>query len=150
MSNIITTRHHLQQLVIAARNIQQRLDDGTIGRAFGDGSEDDAHTAVSAFDNLDKAATLVAGEDKIASPFLRYRREILADTPAGKRLRMLALNLYSEATPVSLRRIFTYCDDHHMRIALECIVHFANHGDRDSHFMGLALEITQEYVEVAA
>lgn len=150
MSHIISTRQHLQQLVIAARNIQQRLDDGTIGRAFGEGSDDDAHSAVSAFDNLDKAATLVASEDKIASPFLRYRREILAETPAGQRLRMLALNLYAEATPVSLRRIFSYCDEHHIRIALECIVHFAQHGDRDSHFMGLAMEIANEYVEVAA
>lgn len=150
MSNIITTRQHLQQLILAANAIQARLDDGTIGRAFGDGGEDDAHSAVCAFDNLKSAATLVAGEDKIASPFLRYRREILADTPAGKRLRMLTLNLYAEASPVSLRRVFTYCDEHHIRIALDCIVHFTNHGDRDSHFMGLAMEIAQEYVEVAA
>lgn len=150
MSYIITTRQHLQQLIVAARNVQRRIDDGTFNRAFGDGSDDDAHAAVSAFDNLDKAASLVAGEDKIASPFLRYRREIMADTPAGQRLRMLVLNLYAEATPVSLRRIFAYCDAHHIRIALECIVHFAEHGDRDSHFMGLAVEIANECTEVAA
>lgn len=143
MSNIITTRHHLQQLIIAANAVQARLDDGTIGRAFGDGSEDDAHSAVSAFDNLDKAATLVANEDKIASPFLRYRREILGKATIGTNLRSLVLNLWG-GKPSNLSRLFHEADEHHTRIALECLVHYSIHGENDSHFMGLASEIAGE------
>jgi len=154
MSNTIVTRHKLQRLLGAAANIQSLMHDGTLTAAWGEGDADQVHTAVTAFDTLTDAAAQVQAEQKAASPFLRYRREIMADSPAGARLRLLVLNLYSEAEPVSLRRIFQYCDEHNKRVAIECIAHFAIHGDRDSQFMGLAMEIAEaasnEPSEVAA
>lgn len=154
MSNTLVTRHKLQRLLGAAANLQSLMNDGTLTAAWGDGDADQVHAAVTAFDTLTDAAAQVLAEQKAASPFLRYRREIMAATPAGSRLRLLVLNLYSEAQAVSLRRIFEYCDEHNTRVALECIAHFSIHGDRDSQFMGLAMEIAEaasdEPIEVAA
>lgn len=154
ISNSIVTSHKLQRLLGAAANIQTLMSNGTLTAAWGEGDADQGHAAVTAFDTLTEAAAQVQAEQKAASPFLRYRREIMADTPAGARLRLLVLNLYSEAQAVSLRRIFEYCDEHNTRVALECIAHFAIHGDRDSQFMGMAMEIAEaasnEPSEVAA
>lgn len=143
MSNIVITKGNLSGLLAAAHNIQSLLDDGTLTAAWGEGKPDDINAAVAAFDTIASRAARIVAEDKAASPFLRYRNEIMTDTAAGIHLRRLVLNLYSEATPVSLRRIFTYCDAHHIRVALDCINHFANHGDRDSQFMTLAMEIAE-------
>lgn len=153
ISNTIITRHKLQRLLGAAANIQALLTNDTLTAAWGEGDAEQVHAAVTAFDTLAEAATQVQAEQKAASPFLRYRREIMVDDPGGDHLRLLVLNLYSEAQAVSLRRIFEYCDEQNTRVALECIAHFAIHGDRDSQFMSLAMEIAEscdEPSEVAA
>lgn len=143
MSNIIVTRGRLQRLIGAATHLQSLMNDGTLTAAWGEGEPEQINAAVTAFDTLTNVAALAAAEQKTASPFLRYRREIMADTPSGARLRLLVLNLYTEAAAVSLRRIFEYSDPFGIRIALECIVSFSEHGDRDSQFMGLAMEIVE-------
>lgn len=154
MSNIILTRGKLQRLIGAATHLQSLMNDGTLTAAWGEGDADQINQAVSAFDSLNNAAALAAAEQKTASPFLRYRREILANTASGAMLRLLVLNLYSEASFINLRAIIERCDPLGLRVALECIAHFTENGDRDSQFMTLAMEIAEaadeQPIEVAA
>jgi len=154
MNNTIITRGKLQRLIGAATNLQALMNDGTLTAAWGEGDADQINQAVTAFDALTNAAALAAAEQKTASPFLRYRREILADTPSGAMLRLLVLNLYSEASFINLRAIIERCDPLGIRVALECLTHFTEHGDRDSQFMTLAMEIAEatadQQCEVAA
>lgn len=149
MCHIIVKKPLLQRLVLAALHLQNLLDSGSLARAMSDNATDDKHAAVSAFDNLQEAARQVSSEDHGASPFLRYRREIMADTLAGEQLRALTLSLYGEAAMINLRSTLAKLNEPEQRIALELFVHFNNHGDRDRHFMNLALEII-EAGEVAA
>lgn len=137
----------VQQLLAAANTVQKLMDDGTMTAAFIDAfsKPEQTNTVSAAFDRLQECTKALASEQKHVSPFLRYRREILAETLAGQRLRMLVLNLYSEAQIVSLRRIFECCGDHEIRVALECIVYFSANGDRDSQFMTLAMEIAESF-----
>ena len=150
MSHIVCLAKHVQQLVAAARCVQEQIDNGTITKAFGDGLDDHVHTAVCAFDTLAKAADVVSADQKIASPFLRYRREILADNELGAQLRQLAISLFSSGTAIGLRQLFETAGEQNARIVLECLAHFAAHGDRDSHFMSLSTEICQELSQEAA
>lgn len=153
MTNTIITRSKLQRLIGAATHLQSLMTDGTLTAAWGEGDADQINAAVTAFDNLTSAAALAAAEQKTASPFLLYRREIMANPcPKGERLRKLVLNLYAGIEPVSLRRIAEHGDEHHRRIVLECIAGFFYEGDRDSQFMSLAMEIIEanELSEVAA
>lgn len=154
MSNIILTRGKLQRLIGAATHLQSLMNDGALTAAWGEGDADQINQAVSAFDNLTNATALAAAEQKTASPFLRYRREIFADTASGAMLRLLVLNLYSEASFINLRAIIERCDPLGLRVALECIAHFTENGDRDSQFMSLAMEIAEaadeQPIEVAA
>lgn len=143
MTNTLISRSKLQRLIGAATHLQSLMNDGTLTAAWGEGDADQINAAVTAFDTLTNAAALAAAEQKTASPFLRYRREIVAETPTGAALRLLVLNLYSEAQAVCLRTILAACDPLGIRIALECIVSFAEEGDRDSQFMGLAMEIAE-------
>lgn len=154
MSNIIIRKSHLQALLAAAHNIQALLDDSTLTAAWGEGKPDDINAAVSAFDNLANRARIVQDETGMeASPFLRYRNEIMAETPAGAYLRRLVLSLYC-GHPLTLRPMIERFGVHEIRVMLECLVSFTTHGDRDSQFMGLAMEITESAItqssEVAA
>lgn len=154
MSNVVVTKLNLERLLGCVADIHAMAEDGVLSAALFEHDADGLSETISALDKLVESSIQVRHEQKIVSPFLRYRREILADTPAGQRLRMLVLNLYSEAQAVSLRRIFEALGEHEMRVALECIAHFADNGDRDSQFMSLAMEIAEaishEAVEVAA
>lgn len=154
MSNVVVTKLNLERLLGCVADIHVMAEDGVLSAALFDHDVAGLSEIISALDKLVESSIQVRHEQKIVSPFLRYRREILADTPAGQRLRMLVLNLYSEAQAVSLRRIFEALGEHEMRVALECIAHFADNGDRDSQFMSLAMEIAEaishEAVEVAA
>ena len=91
----------VNQMIIAAQHLQELLKNGTLDAAMTGHDPDKTATAVTAFDRLHECTTRLAGEQKNVSPFLRYRSEIMAETPAGKRLRMLTLNLYAESEIIS-------------------------------------------------
>ncbi|WP_234085344.1 hypothetical protein [Azonexus sp. R2A61] len=151
---VIINKAKFDRLVGAVEQLQTLNADGTLAAAFAFNAEgDNVHKAVTAFDNLATATAVIRVETRNASPFLRYRREIIADTPSGAALRRLVLSLYGRhAAP--LRDLFEHFGEHESRVALECITSFATHGDRDSQFMGLGLEIGQaisdEPIEVVA
>lgn len=143
MQFTVLPKQSVAALVTAAQIIQQHMDDGIIGNAFCGDNTDHVQEAVTAFDRLNKAATELAAETKIASPFLRYRREIMASTPAGMALRLMVMSMYG-SQPVEIRAFFEHFGDHEIRVALECLTSFAANGDRDSQFMSLGLELSQD------
>ena len=140
MSYIVLSKQPLRALVTAARNLQGLMDAGTIGAAFNNGTPDQVNDAVSAFDNLAACATRISDADTIASPFLRYRREILGKYGTASHLRALVMNLWG-AQPANLSKLFMGADEHHTQIALECITHYSQYGENDTFFMTLASEI---------
>lgn len=154
MDHRIITANKLQRLLGAAANLQGLMDDGTLAAAFEARDPDCTNDAVTAFDALTTARVVVAGEIKTASPFLRYRREILAESTTGALLRRLVLSMYGTATTLNLRAVAERLDDTTARIALELLTAYLANGDRDSQFMSLAIEIaesiTHEPVEAAA
>lgn len=133
--------NNVKKLCIAARSVQQIINDGILPEAFGKNRNGEAHQAVVTFDALAKAEAIVAEEQKAISPFLRYRREILANSPAGEHLRDLVMNL-TGGYSVCLFDLFTVADAANVRIALECIVSAANNPQNDRHLSNLAAEIT--------
>lgn len=143
MSLTIIDKTHLRALIEAARNIQNLMNDGTITAAFDTGNDEQIHTTVSAFDNLTNCAARVSEQDKTASPFVRYRREILGHYETAGRLRALVLNLYGGAE-CNLSHLFWHADEHHTRIALECIASYTQYGENDTFFMSLASELMEK------
>lgn len=140
----------VQRLILATQHVQNLLNNGTLNNAFGENNPDDINTAVAAFDRLQQASTALANEEKIVSPFLRYRQEILGDYETASRLRCLVLNLWG-GQQANLGRLFMEADERHTRIALECIVSYTTYGKKDSHFMDMASEILEmQQSEVAA
>lgn len=148
MSYIVLSKQPLRALVTAARNLQGLMDAGTIGAAFNNGTPDDINDTISALDNLAACATRIDDADTIASPFLRYRREILGNYSTAEHLRALVMNLWG-GQPANLSKLFTGADEHHTRIALECIAHYSQHGENDTFFMTLASEILDQQIEDA-
>lgn len=142
MSHIVTDKQTLRALIEAAHCIQKLMDDGTITAAFDNGGEEQAHETVSAFDNLTACATRVSAQDKIASPFVRYRREILGNYETAQRLRALVMNLWG-GQAVNLGLLLAGADQQHIRIALECIAHYSQYRENDTFFMSLASEILE-------
>ena len=145
MSHIVTDKQTLRALVEAAHCIQKLMDDGTIAAAFdaSNGTGEQVHATVSAFDNLTACATRVAAQDKIASPFLRYRREILGHYETAQRLRALVMNLWG-GQAVNLGLLLAGADELHIRIAIECIAHYSQYRENDTFFMSLASEILDD------
>jgi hypothetical protein len=143
MSLTIIDKTHLRALIEAARNIQNLMNDGTITAAFDTGNDEHIHTTVSAFDNLTNCAARVSAQDKTASPFVRYRREILGHYETAGRLRALVLNLWGGAE-CNLSQLFSHADELHTRIALECIASYSQYGENDTFFMTLATEIMEQ------
>lgn len=149
MSHIVTDKTSLRALVEAARNIQKLMDDGTITAAFDTGNDEQIHTTISAFDNLAACAARVSAQDKTASPFIRYRREILGNYETAQRLRAMVMNLWG-GQPANLSQLFRGADPHHTRIALECIAHYSQYGENDTFFMTLASEILDDMPAIIA
>lgn len=150
MCFIVLPKPPVQRLMVAALHVQNQLDNGTLTAAWGEGKPDQINAAVTAFDRLQEAVTALGNEEKIVTPFLRYRQEILGHYETAERLRSLVLNLWA-GQPVNLSLLFMGADERHTRIALECIVSYTQHGENDSHFMGLASEIAEmRHGEVAA
>lgn len=142
MCFIALPRPPVQQLIVAAQHIQNLMENGTLAAAFSDGNQDQTATAITGFDRLQEAATRLAGEQKAVTPFLRYRREILADNNTAAHLRDLVLNLWG-GRPANLSLLFMGADEHHTRVALECIASYSTHGENDSQFMMLSSEIAE-------
>lgn len=139
---IVLPKRTVDNLLEAAVRIHTLMDDSTIGNAFCGGTAEQVHDAITAFDNLDAAAKALSAEQKTASPFLRYRREILGNYDTARRLRDMVLNLWG-GQPANFSLLFHGADEHHTRIALECIVSFTHLGENDSQFMSLAAEIIE-------
>lgn len=132
----IYKQSNVMKLCLAGQNVQKIIDDGTLPEAFDKNRHGEAHKSVVAFDLLAKAVAVVIDEHKEVSPFLRYRREILADTDIGSILRELVLNL-GGGVSVDLFELLTVADDHHTRIALECIADAARHPVGYTHIIEL-------------
>lgn len=147
----IYKQSNVRKLCMAARNVQQIIDDGTLPEAFNKNRNGEAHRAVVAFDVLATTAAAVIEEQKDVSPFLRYRREVLADGDMAKHLRALLFNLWGGRQGLNLSLLFMNADEHHTRIALEMITSYTRHGENDPQFMALAAEIRDmECVEAAS
>lgn len=142
MSHITLNKHPLHALLAAAKNIQAQMDNGNIAAAFNDGTPDQVNDTISAFDNLAACAKRVELADKLTSPFLRYRREILGHYTTASHLRALVLNLWG-GFPANLSALFMNADEHHTRIALELITSYTNYGENDSQFMSLGMELAE-------
>lgn len=154
MCYIVLPRTPVRKLLGAAQNVQSLIDDGTLAAAFGKPDGSNATTlAVTAFDVLSDGAAnlLLLTEMQDLSPFLRYRREVLAEGDMAQHLRALVLNLWGGLPGLNLFVMFINADEHHTRIALEMIASYTRHGECDPQFMALAAEIRgMETIEEAA
>ena len=142
MSHITLNKRPLHALLAAAHNMQAQMNNGSIPAAFGDGTPDQVNDTISAFDNLAACAKRVELADKLTSPFLRYRREILGNYTTAAHLRDLVLNLWG-GSPANLSALFQGADEHHTRIALELITSYTNYRANDSQFMSLGMELAE-------
>lgn len=142
MCFIVVPQNQLRKLVAAAQNVQALIDDGTLPAAFTNPSDHATTLAVTAFDVLAANAAQVGIQLGGVSPFLRFRREILAEGPMAAGLRRLALNLFNDRQGVRLSTFFINADEYHTRIALDLIAGYTKQGENDPHFMTLCREIT--------
>lgn len=150
MCYTVLPKSKVQKLCIAAQAVQQLLDDGTLAAAFVNTDDGAVHKAAAGFDVLAARVDDVLAEQKIVSPFLRYRPEILGHYETAGRLRALVMNLWG-GRPVNLSLLFQQADARHTCIALECIASYTHYGENDTFFMTLAAEIIdREAEEVAA
>lgn len=150
---LVLPRTPVRKLLGAAQNVQSLLDDGTLGDALGKNRAHAINLAITAFDVLAEGAAnlLLLTEMQDLSPFLRYRREVLAEGDMAKHLRNIVMNLWSAWAGLALGVAFTEFDEHHTRIALEMIASYTRHDERDPQFMALAAEIRDmETIEEAA
>ncbi|HJW25150.1 MAG TPA: hypothetical protein VJ576_09650 [Rhodocyclaceae bacterium] len=144
MCYIVLPQSAVLRLCQASQRVQESMDNGTLAAAMGEGKPEQINAAVTAFDQLNEATNALLAEIKGVSPFLRFRKEILADYPMAARLRCLVLGLWNaEGLPVNFYNLFSDADEHHTRIALELIVAYSRNGERDEHFMDLASEIRE-------
>ena len=133
--------HKVRKLCASAQNVQGLINDGTLADAFNRADGQALNQVVTAFDVLWLSAGSVINDIKDVSPFLRYRREVLADEAIGTLLRALVLNLWNGQQGICLGELFTNADEHHTRIALEMIAGYTRLREKDPQFMALAAEI---------
>lgn len=139
---LVLPKENVRRLHSAAESVQAMLDDGSLGAAFGGGDDRTVDYAVTVFDALKEATGDVSREFRHTSPFLRYRREFFGFYETAGRLRALVMNLWG-GRPVNLSALFQGADEHHTRIALECIASYTQYGENDTFFMTLADEINE-------
>ena len=142
MTCVVIKKSKILKLCQAAANMQSLLDNGTLGEAFGKGDDRAVDLGVAGFDALKATVAEFDREFPIASPFIRYRREIFGDYETAGRLRALIMNLWG-GRPANLSLLFHNADEHHTRIALEFIVRFTEEGENDTYFMDVAAEISE-------
>jgi hypothetical protein len=123
---------------------QNLLDMIQTGQLFSE-VERDKEDAVLVSDRLQRAIEAAVREladaSHNASPFLRYRKEILGGYSTAIRLQNLVMNLWNDNFPCQMGRLLCNADAKHKRIAFELIASYARHGEGDEHFMQLAEEI---------
>lgn len=142
MCFIVLPQTPVRKLLGATANMIELLGDGTLSAACSTAEPEATARAVVAFDQLAETANAVCNEIKGVSPFIRYRREIMAESTTGHNLRWLVLNLRNDQPGIiGLSYLFATADDYHKRIALDLIASYANRGEADPHFMALASEI---------
>lgn len=125
-------------IVAAADTLTQLLDAGRLC----DPAPGQVDAAVQAFDQLQTARDRVVEHyPSLASPFLRYRAEIMAYTGDAERLRRLVLHLHCHSNDVNLGQLLWHADDHHRAIAVDLIESYSRNGENDGAFMALAREI---------
>lgn len=142
----IVSQQPLRKLIASAGAVKNLLDDGTMANAFLKGDGHAAQQTATAIQILNENAYGILADQKEVSPFLRYRREILAHYDTAAHLRALVLNLWG-GRPANLSLLFMGADDYHTRIALELIAGYTRLGENDSQFMSLASEIRDLYLE---
>lgn len=140
MCFIVLQKTAVTRLLGSAQNVQSLLDDGTLFAALQQSTDNSAALAVTAFDVLAENAAAVQAETKEVSPFLRYRKEIMGQYETAGHLRKLVLNLWG-GRQVDLSRLFMNADQHHTKIALDCIVAYTDRGENDAIFMKLCSDI---------
>lgn len=78
------------------------------------------------------------------NPCIAYRNEICGFYSTAQRLSALVKHLYNGAAhPVRLDNLLSNADEHHSRIALELIAHYAKHGENCGVFMDLARRLVE-------
>ena len=140
MSHIVET----SQLTPVITSAQRMLDLIDSGESFCDtaAAKEKMIAATDQLqDDIDIAVRAIAACVADASPFLRYRKEIMGGYGTAVRLQQLVLNLWNGNFPVSLGMLLANADQRHTRIALELIASYAEHKENDPHFMNLAAEI---------
>lgn len=145
----VITKKSLVRLVAASRHLIELLNNGTLAQACGPEEADQMTRSVAAFDLLEGATDGVSGEMKEASPFLRFRREILSEAPVQGGLQDLVLAL--NGTPfheVNYGHLLT-SDAYRARIALDCVAAYSCSGGNDPHFRALVTDISNALLEAA-
>lgn len=145
----VIPKKSLVRLVAASRHLLELLNNGTLAQACGPEEADQITRSVAAFDLLEEATEGVSGEMKEASPFIRFRREILSEAPVQGGLQDLILAL--NGTPlheVNYGHLLT-SDAYRARIALDCIAAYSCSGGNDPHFRALIPDIFNALLEAA-
>lgn len=136
MSHILEL-NKITPALAAAQRISVLIDNGKI---FHQQCVADLEEVIAAADRLDETLGIAARElaeaTRADSPFLRYRREILARAE----LQQLVLFLFG-GDRLSFFHLFSSTTPTGTEVALRCIAHYAQHGETDAHFMHLAAEI---------
>ena len=114
------------------------------GEMFADHAKD---LATEAADRLESAIEALQFPGTV-SPFLKYRSEVMGEYSTAHKLRALVLHLWNDNYPVRLSHLFGFSDERHTKIALEMIVSYTHHGERDEYFMDLAQQL-REMAEAA-
>lgn len=146
MCYVVVSLSKIRKACTAAQNLLTLLHDGTMADAFARQQGHAAHLSVTGFDVMNDTATALLNEIKEVSPFLRYRVEILGQYDTAARLRDLVMNLFG-GRPANLSLLFMNADEHHTRIALECIARYTRYGENDAHFMSLSRDIFENFME---
>lgn len=130
--NVIVSDVHLLDLIKSAHRVYQFRNEPRFFAALGD--------ALDKFQRLGCELQLEARPN----PFAAYRSEIRGGYSTGMRLAALVKHLYNGGMhPVRLDNLLSNADEHHARIALELIAHYAKYGENCPEFMRLARELVE-------
>jgi len=127
----------LLRLNAAAKLVLESINAGDIISASG--REEQASDAANALQTAHELA--FAEMHHQASPYLLFRKEIMASTHDGALLRDLTLHFFKSGDLIDLVWLFESADRHHVAIAIQLIESFARNGTKDPHFTELASEI---------
>lgn len=135
MLKVVLPQLEVLRLITAGHAVIEKASNGDLFA----GSEKSMERSVVALDDLENAlASVVHALPNIISPFLRFRREILANDAGGEMLRQLVLHLGLESGgTINLHKLLSCLSANKANIALDMMEQFANHGINDPHFLDL-------------